>query len=511
MAIGQVEFQLHNLHKSYLSFYQSYRIRLLALGPTHSYTQAALQMVETIRNSGGDLFYCGYELKDRVRTLGWSTYPPQSLKFAVALFVNRSQNDTIFSMQQVRSMVASAFLYCKSRLGISESALEAASEEEVLSQLLSAAPSVEVSTSLPISPPCSPGKMSTSPKPKQIRTAHAPIPTEETKKNGASATTKTPPRVFFQPVSKSVLTQAAISAPQISANPPASPVSPKVTWRPIPPGSPLRPQHLRPLSPSQCSAPSISMRNTYTLLRDEREDRLLVVQRSTPRLLRDCLGSKLAAFGLIAWLSETEDTSAGLENDLNRRRKSSIHRPISVRINEARRRSTMKLQQNSASAGTASAAGAKEALGAMLAMRLGPPMGAPPSSSSSKTTTAAAAPATEKKIIPMPPPVPTSWPPIPFSLSGPAEHPDAPKSIAGLLLGSVDGDIGPKPTKPKLKQVQLAALPSLEGTFWIEPQETLIPVRLPILPFFYLPRIIPMYFNRHPSYLMTSRSSLRRV
>ena len=91
--------------------------------------------------------------------------------------------------------------------------------------------------------------------------------------------------------------------------------------------------------------------------------------------------------------------------------------------------------------------------------------------------------------IPIPPPVPTCWPPLPYTpdAAGSAGESAVDASLSAAVTTSTivnaDGTVvtitipaAAPPPKPKLKQVYLVGLPSVEGTLWETAEEELIPV-----------------------------------
>jgi len=94
--------------------------------------------------------------------------------------------------------------------------------------------------------------------------------------------------------------------------------------------------------------------------------------------------------------------------------------------------------------------------------------------------------------IPFPPPVPTSWPPEPYTADA-AEGAVTTESAGDVAMTTstivnADGTVvtiatpvPAGPPKPKLKQIYLVSLPSIEGTMWADEGEALISVRLDFL------------------------------
>jgi hypothetical protein len=96
--------------------------------------------------------------------------------------------------------------------------------------------------------------------------------------------------------------------------------------------------------------------------------------------------------------------------------------------------------------------------------------------------------------IPIPPPIPTTWPPEPYSAetgggaSGSGGDASAAAGAAGAAtttstIVNADGTVvtislpaAAAPAKAKLKQIYLVSLPAIEGTLWAETGEELISV-----------------------------------
>lgn len=235
----------------------------------------------------------------------------------------------------------------------------------------------------------------------------------------------------------------------------------KRTWRPISLHSPLRIAATGGLS----AFSNIDMQGkSFRLIRNETGG-IYYVRRCSIEFLRKAFRSKFVALGLLAWLAAGNSLATKKSNPL----------------------------LGGGGGGSSSAGGdssdksdAKNALNALFGKKLGGPpgIGGPPkpptdtgktgdSADKSKTTKFAPNP-------PCPPPLPVCWPPVPYtgeeatagskSEKGPPGSDDAKDSTA-------EGPVDPNaPIKPKLKQVFLTSLASIEGTFWAEPQEILISV-----------------------------------
>ena len=102
------------------------------------------------------------------------------------------------------------------------------------------------------------------------------------------------------------------------------------------------------------------------------------------------------------------------------------------------------------------------------------------------------------KDIPFPPPIPTSWPPEPYTADSAAAGGDASAAdgvgnengaMTVSTIVNADGTVvtistpvPAGPPKPKLKQIYLVSLPSVEGTLWADEEEALISVSLKLVP-----------------------------
>jgi hypothetical protein len=71
LSLGQTERLLISYDKSYLHFYLSFHTRALVLGPTHTDTLRAYQLLSDIRFAYSDRLLTSVELLDRIDQLGW--------------------------------------------------------------------------------------------------------------------------------------------------------------------------------------------------------------------------------------------------------------------------------------------------------------------------------------------------------------------------------------------------------------------------------------------------------
>lgn len=177
---------------------------------------------------------------------------------------------------------------------------------------------------------------------------------------------------------------------------------------------------------------------------------LVLVRKASGTELRETVRLKLLLVGLFPWL---------IKNSLKvKSRNASIRR--------ASRKASMKETNNGSPAPSA-----KANLMAFLGNRVNPlSVGAPPPVSAKSNTGPNWA-----KDPPQPPPLPTTWPPKSYPDSG-AESTDGERSVKGKLgeaaLGA--GSKSKAPAGPKMKQIYLEKLPSIEGTLWADASDQLI-------------------------------------
>eukprot|EP00981_Chlorochromonas_danica_P012155 scaffold4562_cov183-Ochromonas_danica.AAC.5 len=420
MAIGQVEYNLHHWSKSYFAFYLSYSVRYCLLGPQHALTKAVEDMIEKLRYhlSNGERFFCGKELKDRLRSLRWASTPIHSWPYAIAIYIQRLPDDAVFTSTQVKALISSAGSFKRSRLAViatttamtsieepsdrkNVNSTSYSNDDEVLKwfQILENA---SVWEDRKVVVPASGGSSSSSTRAiiqnnttaaPSILPPYSPVMSErkgvDTLSSG-SREEKIQPNTVFSPLGKISVQTCATT--MIDSSQQHSPGLNASTWRRIPAGSPLRshqaPSLLPPPKESSANDLMAALSSTalitnsaggYQLVRESSTGTLLVIRKCTPQLLKQCIISKLLAFGLIAWLSEKENLAIEarlLEEEKKKtsekansapmpphERKSSLHRSLSVRMCEARKQSVIK---------GVSSLNAKDALSLMFNKRFGP-------------------------------------------------------------------------------------------------------------------------------------------
>jgi hypothetical protein len=219
-------------------------------------------------------------------------------------------------------------------------------------------------------------------------------------------------------------------------------------WKPIPLNSPLRTMTNKTVTIKNLKEDEMNY------VRDDQGD-LLAVAKCSISALHQQLRSRTVAFALIAWLSQNN---------------------LQERIAEGKKKRAMggKKSQKLSDLGNGHADedgkdGAKNALNALFGGkgRLGSTVGGADMASTSvsgKGATLDGRKDCAKRAagrLPMPPPLPTSWPPLPY------EGSSASMSSGNGKMGSASGVGGTAADKkPKLKQLHLQPLPNLTGTFW---------------------------------------------
>lgn len=505
--IGESEMRSFNYLNAFVAFQRCYRTRYFALGAEHYSTALAKRLLNECRDISGTRYYCGMELKDRIYELQWLEYNQRSQQNIVAIFINRMADDVILTSDQLENVVHTSFsfhenltnsLMKKDARYNMEDFEHTITVQEVLLLLATQSPPYPIQTKpvLPTSPPGESKKTSAAPtntiskllnsskgveRPKQLTPARASSFTESktnenrltstsrlglsspkhisnTAPSNTNATSGEPNAVLNELQSLSVEdsvvksqseteTKKGEDAPLIripselsikdtagsGATTPSSSSSKQRTWRKIPMSSPLR----RAANPNAGFSNIDLGDKNYHIARSDASG-LIFVRKCSADVLRQAIRSKVLAVGLFAWYCGGRTLAS-------------------------------KAKQK---AGAAEGGDANSALNALFGKK-----GAPPSSDNnaggsleSKEDQPTNGPKFAKSA-PRPPPVPTSWPPIPFT-------PDEAKTDAAAAGGDdKDGDAPSDPSappKPKLKQVFLTSLASIEGTFWSEPLESFI-------------------------------------
>jgi hypothetical protein len=554
MAIGQLEFRRQQLTRSYSAFYSCVRTRRQLLGHNHTLTLAAEEMLSRCQSESSERLYCAMELKDKAQALRWLQSGPSTLTYAAGLYIQRLSDEAVLTSLQLKDLLSAAQTFHRTRLSNNSSSSGSMDESvDGLLSLLNQSQSLRTTSTVSESPQKvvsvqhhSPSPIRNSPLPgAQGKIKSISINTARNLYGNSSTTSIKAPKspVPASPTPPTITIPSPIPTKTVTKNVPSpAPVASPVTstpksWRRIPTGSPLRPQSPSAVpSPAQYAAPSLQLHSAYKLLRDPQSDQLLLLQRPGPRALRDCLRGKMAAFGLIAWLGEKQSQRAAVESTTVSTSASggtapttvltslplppSTRRPSSSSTGSAASKSSKTATTVASTSSTpgntnSTKLGGKDALSAMLSKRFAPPPPPPPpnpntanpsGSNQDKPASTPSGGASTNKAIPIPPPVPTTWPPIPYTL---APVDGQPKSVATLLLASLDQPAEAKASRPKLKQAQLTQLNNVEGTFWAEPQEVLIPVSVVYCLWECTFLIYPIHISRPRSSSMTWKSSLQ--
>ncbi len=513
--IGQVELRSYNYVQAFSAVLKCYRSRFFTLGEKHNSTVTALNMLEQCRTSGGSRFLGGIELKERVENLKWSSLPQIAQPHVIALFINRLDDEHILTYEQLDSLVSAALVYHenilanqRSNAGNYSSRSHSMTKQQAIALLMNASnptfrercTSSSTMVEESISPMPSPSSQRNVERPKQIvatgsmklksQDTRTTTPKSDAPKNRELVILSETPSAEDNGIS-STSVEAKLSLEVDTEEEklpteqlvPASPSSSKSsndliatakgtnqtpsdkakrTWRPISLHSPLRIAATGGLS----AFTNIDMQGkTFRLVRNDAGS-IFFVRKCSIEFLRKAFRSKFIALGLLAWFAAGNSFATKKANPL--------------------------LGGGAAAGAAAAPAGdgdksdAKNALNALFGKRMGgpPPPGGP--AAKAADVPKPAEPTLNSKFAPnppRPPPLPTCWPPVPYT----GEEAVPSKSEKGPP-GSEDAkDAGEAPVdpnapvKPKLKQVFLTSLNSIEGTFWAEPLESLIPVRFTMI------------------------------
>lgn len=514
MLLGQLETKSYRHDQAYVHYVRGFRSRFLQLGADHELTLSAYDIMETCRKDLGNRHYVCAELLDRAVELGWHECAPESFLYFLFVYLTQLQQDNTVVADDLLGIVERSFLLYLSRQKLSHAEAEAVDRNEIAYNLsLRALPRdqtlrLRISSSA-FSPNTSPSStlkksssfqrsnserqinLSSSPPIEEIKTSSDVIPEAAVKTenpNSTSIASTSAPTSVHKSTSSDCITQVTVSSPeslqlktfadkakgQQQQHQPGirrkSTVSnfgsPSITaaisprpkhWKPIPLNSPLRTGAIKK---------TVVIRNMKddapNFVRDDFGD-LLVVTKCTPQTLQQTIQSRLVAFGLLAWLSQNI-----LQDKLKE-----------VRVK--RSKTVLSAAASSANAGEEGGkAGAKNSLNALFGKR-GPPAGA--------STGAVGAVGTVSKGVegnsdaakmpsgrlPMPPPLPTSWPPVPYDPQNTADTGEDTPGVGPKVEGSNGGPAVVDP-RPKLKQIHLQTLASVEGTFWEDASDSLFKV-----------------------------------
>jgi hypothetical protein len=260
---------------------------------------------------------------------------------------------------------------------------------------------------------------------------------------------------------------AVIIAPELSSNQEQPQIQQpsnnkgKRTWRPISLHSPLRIAATGGMS----AFSNIDMQGkSFRLIRNECGG-MYFVRKCSIEFLRKAFRSKVVALGLLAWLAAGNSFVAKKHNPLLGG--AAANGPSSA----------------SAGGDSTEKSDAKNTLNALFGKKLGgpPALGGPKPQDPPKVPEAVTKKAEKfASNPPRPPPLPNCWPPVPYTGEDSAAVSKPDKGMPGSddAKDNGEGPIDPNaPVKPKLKQVFLTSLASIEGTFWAEPQEAFVSVR----------------------------------
>jgi hypothetical protein len=564
LLLAQSEHRCFHFVPAYAALLRCFRARFRILGGTHSLSVATARLLDEFRiTAGGSRLVSGIELKERIAVLNWVAQPQLSIAHVVGLFVQRLDDEHVLERDQLESLVAAAIAYQSTliattatttkgstmsatdivdtllvttapQLPQSSTASLAAAEEPVERQRIVVAASPTRPAKL-----MSPSKGSSATFSSSERTLNGggkwTNPAVASLIRGTSHTTTLTTATATATVNSDMgdgesedeedkgdemaeeeevaavsmanepspnsstmtmtvaTTPIAVTTTSIatnSADSDESPSKPRRQWRPISIHSPLRIAASGGLSVLS----NIDMHGqAFRLLRTEHNG-ILFVRKTTPEYLRRTFRSRVLAIALLAWYA------SGQNNSLLVAAKSSAAK--SVRFVEGNGQNPTATI--SATSATTVAAGndepdPKQALNALFGKRMGAPPKPPPSIAATATVTAAAKVCRE---LPQPPPLPSCWPPVPYTG-------EAAKPVASVTSGGtgVTGDPGATPTlaepeatgppKPKMKQIFLTSLPTIEGTFWSEPQEILISVGFDLVFCYFFCSITPCFCYCH--------------
>ena len=437
--LGQLELKLFNAEKAYLGFYKSYYSRFFLFGKDHELTKAAEQMMILVRASSGIRFTCGLELKNKVVELKWNELNQTSCKYIMALFISRLNDDTVLTNDQLCGLISTSMKFYLINFSSHSTSLNPSVEEVLMLLTVPAAPN-------PSSPHSKNVVILQSHEVVQ-KDMEISINTRQAVSESKQSTmdidhVKTSPKEQDKPmvsseelVSKAKVTFSDVPPLQRNLKEDVStvnshalspkPVIPK-TWRPIPPDSPLRQGKVADFQSQKYNNLINSASSGPRFIRNGNGE-LLVLTKCPQDILRTFIRPKMILFGLFAWYV-----------------KGSAKNILKSRATPA------------TGATEISKSDPKNALNALFAKRQ-----APAPEATQKISSEPSASGKFAAHPPRPPPLPSSWPPIPFVIS---------TESTGANDQSFPGSSN---SKSKYKLLHLSGLPSIEGTFWCEPQEAL--------------------------------------
>lgn len=436
-TIGHVETLDLNYSGAFLSFYKCYSTRKAILGKGHNLTKAAENQLNMLRVSTDSVFTSALELKHRISQLQWNTFPQKSYQYVISFFISRLGDDVVMNQEQLHAIVTSAIKFYGQTFGqlemiditdLSTKVCNILSNrvEEIASIIHSANDiPLHLKKTTPESPtPFSPNKSPPKKNNLEVRSA---------KNVQLSVKTETDPTIISSPNMRSGWSMEKTPEPK-------SLIRPK-TWKVIPPHSPLR-TGIDYDTQMRTIFASINDNPCHTHFLHDNSGSLFCVKKCSADYLLEILKPKLIAFALLAWYSK---------NTLKLK-------PTSRKL------SVLKVVASGGPSSTSTDSDPKAALNALFMKRLPPGMAGPALNGDSNTaSTSTSTKGKFAETIPKPPPLPSSWPPIPFSKE---------EIIAGEPAASQEVIA----SKPKMKLIHLSGLENVEKTFWTEQFDAFIPV-----------------------------------
>lgn len=116
IGLGQVECLAMEYSQAYVYFYKAYRSRYLCLGAEHSLTLSAKDNALQLRNITGERIINGMELKDRIIELEWYEEEIHSFQYSIAVFIARLSDDDCLTLKQLKQLIKAAVNFSISRL-----------------------------------------------------------------------------------------------------------------------------------------------------------------------------------------------------------------------------------------------------------------------------------------------------------------------------------------------------------------------------------------------------------
>eukprot|EP01038_Epipyxis_sp_PR26KG_P006412 gene6412-8826_t len=124
MQIGLTNSSSTAYYDAYVSFYRSFRTRCLLLGHDHSLTAEVEELMLIHRNVNGERIISSLELKDRVNDLDWNSADSHTPHYTASIFVGRLNDDDVHSFRQIKNLVTNAVNFSFANLSSSGSKSE---------------------------------------------------------------------------------------------------------------------------------------------------------------------------------------------------------------------------------------------------------------------------------------------------------------------------------------------------------------------------------------------------